>query len=76
MYFFAEKTKSGRKRRKISFGEGMRILAEEKKNREVKGGKYMEKGNIFLGRRRKKRKIFGEGKYIHLWRRRKAKKEK
>ena len=44
--FLRRKTKSEKERRKISFGEGMRISTEEKKNREEKVGKLMEKGNI------------------------------
>ena len=56
------------------FFEGKRLIVEEKKetvffveeknNGEGKGGKYLEKekeGNIW---RRKRRKMFGEGKYI------------
>ena len=41
-----------RKGRKI-FAEGKYILMEEKKNGEGKGGKYLERENIFFG---------GEGK--------------
>ena len=35
-------------------------LAKEKKNREGRGGKYLEKEK--LGHRRKRGEIFGEGK--------------
>ena len=44
-------------------------FAEERKNGEGKGGKYLEKEKISFAeekkrRRRKKRKIFGEGKNV------------
>ena len=39
------------------------FFLEEKKNRERKGGKYLEEKNIW------KRKIFGDGEYIFLPRR-------
>ena len=43
-----------------------KLFLEEKKNRERKGGKYLEKEYIFFcggegKRRRKRRKIFGYG---------------
>ena len=37
------------------------MLSEEKKNRKGKGGKYLDKDKINVGRER--RKIFSEGKY-------------
>ena len=79
MYFLRRRTKSERKGRKISFGEGMRTHAEEKKKeanvwkREIffwaGVGKYLEKENIFIygggeKQKRKGRNTFGEGKYI------------
>ena len=69
--------KRRRKRGKI-FGEGKYFL-EEKKNYEVREGKYLEKLTIFIWRRRKQRRkkigerkqIFfekknGEGKYLEM----------
>ena len=66
-----------RKGRKI-FAEGKYILMEEKKNGEGKGGKYLERENIFFGgegkggkylekeniffEQKESKKIFGEGK--------------
>ena len=54
------------KGRKI-FGEGF-FLAEEKKGRERKGRKYLEKVKIFLRRRRKWKReggeYHGEGKIV------------
>ena len=55
--FFVEKKKKGKRekeeniwRRKISFckGEGKYFFVQENKNRDGKGGKYLEKENIFL----------------------------
>ena len=44
-------------RRKVFF-------SEEKKIGDGKGGNYLEKENIFLWRRRKRSKIFGEEKLL------------
>ena len=55
IFFVMEK--NGRK----IFGERKDIFAEEKKNGEGKGGKILVKENVFL-RRRKRRKIFADGK--------------
>ena len=68
-----------RKIRKI-FGERKYIFAEEKKNGEGKGGKYLEKENIFFLRRRirtekEKEKNIWRRK-IHILRRRKMRKDK
>ena len=57
------------------------FVAEEKKNGKGKGGKYFETENIFLQRRelkwrRKRKKIFGKGKYPFFGGEEKRRKEK
>ena len=54
------------------------IFEEEKTNREGKGGKYIEKENIFLRRRRKTENEEEENIWIWIffWGRRKIAKEK
>ena len=66
LFFCVGEKKHRRKWWKI-FGEGkLFFFAEENKNGEGKYGKYLEKVSMYLllQRRRKRRIIFGEGKYI------------
>ena len=67
-------------RRKI-FGRWKRYLFLERKNEEGKGGKYLEKDNIFFlveerKKRRKRRKIKEKKENRYLQRRRSTKREK
>ena len=70
IFFCGGEEKPGRKGRKI-FGKGKYIFAEEKKNEEGKGWKYLEKEDLPLAEENENR----EGKYIFLWTK-KTKKDK
>ena len=65
-----------RRKRRTIFGEGKCSFAEEKKNRERKGGKSLAKENILFAEEKKRRKIsFAEEKKTekekeeNIWRR-------
>ena len=62
-FCFGSRRKTEMEKDKI-FGDRKYFFLEEKKNGEGKGGKYLEKENIFFQVRRKRRKIFGEGNYL------------
>ena len=61
--FCGGEEKRRRKGRKI-FGEVNIFSTEAQKNREGKGGKYLEKENILFWRRRKRGEVFVEVQYF------------
>ena len=63
---FWQRARKTEKEKYENIGRRKNIFFQEKKNSERKGGKYLEKEKCFFSgeekRRRKRMKIFGEGK--------------